>query len=411
MLGHKEETVAGKTATCTEKGLSEGKKCSVCGTVTVAQKEIPALGHKEETVAGKTATCTEKGLTEGKKCSVCGTITAAQKEIPILGHKDANNDGKCDTCGAQMGTVEDDKHEVIRVGGSVRSETARMIADELKETLKIEKFETIIYASGDAYPDALTGTYLANLKDAPILLYRKAQMQSNLDYIKANLTQNGIVYILGGESAVPANVKTELEAAGIKVQRLAGVSRYTTNLDILNAAGFKGGETVLVCSGNDYPDALAASATGMPLLLVNNKLGKLNADQIAYLKNLNKCEFILIGGEAAISAKLANELAGYDKDGKVDRIGGASRYETCQMLADKFFGNADKAIVAYGRDYPDALCGGTLGYALNAPVILVQDSRAQFVAEYLAKKGIDSGYVLGGTGRVGDAVANKIFGK
>ena len=32
-------------ATCTEAGLSEGKKCSVCGVTLEAQKEIPALGH------------------------------------------------------------------------------------------------------------------------------------------------------------------------------------------------------------------------------------------------------------------------------------------------------------------------------------------------------------------------------
>ena len=85
-LGHTEETVAGKAATCTETGLTDGKKCTVCGVMTVAQEEISALGHKEEVIAGKDATCTETGLTEGKKCSVCGTITVEQEEIPAKGH-------------------------------------------------------------------------------------------------------------------------------------------------------------------------------------------------------------------------------------------------------------------------------------------------------------------------------------
>jgi len=85
-LGHTEEVIPGKEATCTEPGLTEGKKCSVCGEILVAQEEIPALGHTEEIIPGKDATCTEPGLTEGKKCSVCGEILVAQEEIPALGH-------------------------------------------------------------------------------------------------------------------------------------------------------------------------------------------------------------------------------------------------------------------------------------------------------------------------------------
>ena len=96
---HTEEVLAGKAATCTEAGLTEGKKCSECGEILVAQTEIPALGHKEEVVAGKDATCTEKGLTEGKKCSVCGEILVAQTEIPAKGH--SYKDGKCTVCGAE----------------------------------------------------------------------------------------------------------------------------------------------------------------------------------------------------------------------------------------------------------------------------------------------------------------------
>lgn len=98
MLSHKSETVKGKSATCTEKGLTDGTKCSVCGKVLTAQKEIPMLGHKSETVKGKSATCTEKGLTDGTKCSVCGVVLIAQKEIPALGHKFEN--GKCTVCSA-----------------------------------------------------------------------------------------------------------------------------------------------------------------------------------------------------------------------------------------------------------------------------------------------------------------------
>ena len=83
---HQSEVIPGVPATCTEAGLTEGEKCSVCGEILVAQEEIPALGHTEEVLPAVAATCTEAGLTEGKKCSVCGEILVAQEEIPALGH-------------------------------------------------------------------------------------------------------------------------------------------------------------------------------------------------------------------------------------------------------------------------------------------------------------------------------------
>ena len=91
---HTEVELAAKAATCTETGLTAGKKCSVCGTVTVAQTEIAAKGHTEVEVAAKAATCTETGLTAGKKCSVCGTITVAQTEVAAAGHKLIKVEGK-----------------------------------------------------------------------------------------------------------------------------------------------------------------------------------------------------------------------------------------------------------------------------------------------------------------------------
>ena len=86
ILPHTEVKDAAVDPTCTKAGLTEGKHCSVCGTVTEAQVEIPENGHTEQTLAGKDATCTEAGLTEGKKCSVCGETLVAQNEIPALDH-------------------------------------------------------------------------------------------------------------------------------------------------------------------------------------------------------------------------------------------------------------------------------------------------------------------------------------
>ena len=85
-------------ATCTKSGLTEGKHCSVCKAIIVAQQEIKALGHTPEEVAAVAATCTKTGLTAGSKCSVCGEVLTAQEVVPALGHD--FKDGKCTRCGA-----------------------------------------------------------------------------------------------------------------------------------------------------------------------------------------------------------------------------------------------------------------------------------------------------------------------
>ena len=119
-------TVKGTDATCTKQGKTEGKKCSFCGTVTVAQETIPALGHDlgeykitkkptctakgeetakctrcsytktqdveriphtEVTVKATAPTCTKSGKTEGKKCSVCNKMTVEQETVEAPGHE------------------------------------------------------------------------------------------------------------------------------------------------------------------------------------------------------------------------------------------------------------------------------------------------------------------------------------
>lgn len=84
-LSHSEEVVAGKEATCTEDGLTDGKKCSACGEILLVQETIPALGHDMIVDAAVDATCTESGLTEGSHCSRCD-YEVAQEVVPALGH-------------------------------------------------------------------------------------------------------------------------------------------------------------------------------------------------------------------------------------------------------------------------------------------------------------------------------------
>ena len=137
----KKVTIDAVAPTCTKQGKTEGKKCSVCGKVTVEQDMVEALGHSygeykiskkptctakgeetakctrcsstktrdvdrvshtEVTVKATAPTCTKSGKTEGKKCSACGKVTVEQESVEALGHSyDEYKISKKPTCTAK----------------------------------------------------------------------------------------------------------------------------------------------------------------------------------------------------------------------------------------------------------------------------------------------------------------------
>ena len=292
---------------------------------------------------------------------------------------------------------------VTRVYGNSRYKTSYQIAEELKEALDVEKFQTVVVATGNNFADALSGSYLAYVKNAPILLADgKSDVETLTTYLKDNLESKGMVYILGGSGAISEEYDTALSAYEYEVKRLKGDTRYETNIAILKEAGVEA-EEIVVCTGANYADCISASASKKPIFLVSEALSD---NQKIYLEELSCSKYYIAGGTAAVNGTIESELADF---GQVERIYGENRYETSVRLSEELCSETNVAIIAYGGNFPDGLCGGPLAAQLDAPIILTNEDKCFTAKKIMTERAVTEGYILGGAGVVSDLIAKVVF--
>ena len=293
--------------------------------------------------------------------------------------------------------------DVERLAGDNRYETATSVADTFKATLGVETLDNVIVAYGESYADALTGSYLSKLKNAPILLINQYSEEYIAEYINSNVNTGGTVYLLGGEGVISSGFEGTLMNSGYNVSRLGGANRYETNMNILRETGING-EELLVCSAESFADSLSASAVGKPVLIVNDALYE---EQKALLTELGAERFCLIGGTGAVTDTIESELTAY---GTVERLYGANRYETSKAVADRFFPDGSKTIViASGNDFPDGLTGGVLAMLNDAPIVLVNDRNTELAKDFVVESQVSKIIAIGGKGAISDDVIDKII--
>jgi surface protein len=305
-----------------------------------------------------------------------------------------------DWAGTWVKTAKNDY--IKRAFGSNRYKTGMAVTDVFMEIMELESLDCLIVASGASFADALAGSYLAAVKEAPIILINDSNLEMITEYISRKMNPEGTIYILGGTVAVSGSVENALKKIA-SVKRLEGNNRYLTNLAVLEEAGMDK-DTILVGTGLNFADSLSASATGLPVLLVKDEL---NSRQKEFLENNPGKNIIILGGTNAVNSTVEKQLKNY---GDVDRIAGATRFETSLLIAERFFPDADTAVIAYSHDFPDGLCGGPLGYRLSGPVILTRPRNASSAKSFIKKNGISSAVVMGGMARLDDSVIKNIMG-
>ncbi len=197
-----------------------------------------------------------------------------------------------------------------------------------------------------------------------------------------------------------------LKIGGGDALRVAGADRYMTAVE-LSAANFASADNVVIAYGEDYPDALTASALagsiGAPILLTRQN--SVPAAVLAEIDRLGASKAYIIGGTAAVSAGVATALQ--NEGLAVERISGADRYATAAAVAEKVLsvkgpqwnGNV---FIASGENYPDALSAAPIAGAQGMPILLTRKgSMPAASASFLAANSVKKSYVVGGSAVIG----------
>lgn len=212
---------------------------------------------------------------------------------------------------------------------------------------------------------------------------------ADADAVAAQVTlENEQVYVINiGDAFEPG------------ADRVSGLNRYLTAIDVSKTTFPMGADTVVIATGTNWPDALCASALAGavvgPVLLT--RPDSLPSEVALELERLGAKHAYVIGSSAAISEAVEDELnarlAGY-----VVRLAGDTRYSTSRAVANRVIdilgpSYSGMALVTTGANYADALAGAPLAAGLDWPVLLAKPETG---AVYLPAD-TDSAMILGST--------------
>lgn len=220
--------------------------------------------------------------------------------------------------------------------------------------------------------------------------------------LAAFLTVGGFAGYDGNLPAVYADDDSEQAYAELvpskTFQRYAGDTRYETAVEISKKNWYEAYNVVLA-RGDDFPDALAGAVMANsamvqgPLLLTKpNELDPLVLDE---LKRLNTDTVFILGGTSAVSDEVVKKLRSHGM--QVQRIQGQNRYETAANIAATAVENCDRAFLASGNDFADALSISSYAAANGIPLLLTAPDRLpEATSQVLKAMGVTEITLIGG---------------
>ena len=186
-------------------------------------------------------------------------------------------------------------------------------------------------------------------------------------------------------------------------EKIEGLDRYETAAKIADKLGSYD-TAVLVNATSTMSDGLSAAGLAGKedaaiLLVKKDSIPKATMDRIKKVKKV-----YIVGGESAISAKVANEITAAGV--KVERLGGKTRVETSELVA-KEIGNYSNAFVVNGfKGEADAMSASSIAARYEAPILLTNGK----TSTHAKKSGVEY-YVVGGTSVVNKSIADKYNAK
>ncbi|MCU1498013.1 MAG: hypothetical protein JWM47_1966, partial [Acidimicrobiales bacterium] len=140
----------------------------------------------------------------------------------------------------------------------------------------------------------------------PLLLLSKDAVPAETARELARLKPGRIV-VLGGPGAVSDTTFNGLKQYSGNVTRVAGGTRYATAAQLARQefGTLVGG--LVIATGQQFPDAVAAGAAGYPILLVPST-GPAPAEVKAALDALQPLGVLVLGGPGAVSAQTLASL-------------------------------------------------------------------------------------------------------